>query len=955
MRGHPSISSWGIGWHAFEVMDGTTLERERELARLQAALHAAAGGDGALVVIEGPPGIGKTHLVETARALAKADGFGRLKAIGDEPERSVPWGVVRQLVERSVLRYSGATREAILAGPAGDALAAIDRAAGADPDDAEFARTLHALWWVAADLAADRPLLITIDDAQWADAPSLRFVAYLARRIADLPIALVVATRPPGADAGPLTDLTAGRTGERLVPQPLSPAALAVYVSARGGAQAASEVVAALHAASGGNPFLAGQLLEELGAAGHSPQDPSAAASVRELGPRTVSRALLARLSDDARALAGAAAVLGARADASAAAALANLSDAAADTAADELRRDHVVEAAATELEFVHPVIREAILGELPPARRGALHAAAARRLHAQGAAADRVAAHLVDAPDGTLPDAPAVLHTAARTLLAEGDARTAVGYLRRALAQAPGDDAIAAALGRALLRAARPDDARRLLREALAATADPRQRAIRTALAAEATLEVDGPEAAVAELRAALQHPSAQEEPARLILEARLAGLCTFLPAERERSGERLAAYGDRRGDSPEERMLLALLAQWCFGAADDAAGVAELVQRALGDGAFLRSGAGDVLAWGQALHAAVFADGLEVVETELAQARASLLPRGAPVDFAAVAFIEALAAWRVGDVARCELEAASGLDALALADPSALAAALRATCTRFHVLASLERGEIDVAAAVLDAWDRAVPEQTPVVVAARVRGARAALALAREDPATALREARALGAAEAEIGDNPAIAWRVPAALAALRLGDDATARELAAEQLTLARRWGAATDVGAALRLMARVGDEDRIDVLQDAVAVLEASPGRLELAAALCDLGEALRVERRRREAHAPLERAAELAEACGARVVAARALDSLAALGDRPRRLAFSGADALTASERRVAALAAAGRSNREIAHELFVTPKTVENHLGRVYGKLGIGGRRELRSVLTTA
>jgi DNA-binding CsgD family transcriptional regulator len=76
------------------------------------------------------------------------------------------------------------------------------------------------------------------------------------------------------------------------------------------------------------------------------------------------------------------------------------------------------------------------------------------------------------------------------------------------------------------------------------------------------------------------------------------------------------------------------------------------------------------------------------------------------------------------------------------------------------------------------------------------------------------------------------------------------------------------------------------------------------------------------------------------------------VDALAALGDRPRHLQHSGREALTASERRVAELAGGGRSNRDIAQDLFITPKTVENHLGRVYVKLGIAGRRELADAL---
>ena len=129
--------------------------------------------------------------------------------------------------------------------------------------DAEIARTLHALWWVAIDLSSTRPLLITVDDAQWADQPSLRFLGYLARRVADLPIALVVATRPPTGGTGPLTELTVSPHVERLLPEALSPNAVAAFHTPDGVVPCA-EVVAAMHAACGGNPFLTGALLDEL-------------------------------------------------------------------------------------------------------------------------------------------------------------------------------------------------------------------------------------------------------------------------------------------------------------------------------------------------------------------------------------------------------------------------------------------------------------------------------------------------------------------------------------------------------------------------------------------------------------------------------------------------------------------------------------------------------------------
>ncbi|MBA2347256.1 MAG: ATP-binding protein, partial [Solirubrobacterales bacterium] len=138
-----------------------TLEREEELDRIAALLDRASQGEGGALLLEGPPGIGKTRLVKDTRALAKLRGFGRLQATGDELEGAMAWGAVRQLVERSISRYDGAIREALLAGPSGRALAALGQAPTAlAAGDAADARTLHALWWVAVDLSASRPLLI---------------------------------------------------------------------------------------------------------------------------------------------------------------------------------------------------------------------------------------------------------------------------------------------------------------------------------------------------------------------------------------------------------------------------------------------------------------------------------------------------------------------------------------------------------------------------------------------------------------------------------------------------------------------------------------------------------------------------------------------------------------------------------------------------------------------------
>jgi len=181
------------------------LERESEVERLAVALAGARdAGRGAVVVIEGAAGVGKTWLLRHARSLAT--GMRVLSASGSELEHEFGFGVVRQLFER------GAELEPQLAG-----------GEGASDADARFA-ALHNLYWLVANLAAEQPLLLCVDDAQWADEPSLRFLAYLARRVDELPVALLIAARPPlpGEDRTILDTIAA--TAPTLSPAPLTEA-----------------------------------------------------------------------------------------------------------------------------------------------------------------------------------------------------------------------------------------------------------------------------------------------------------------------------------------------------------------------------------------------------------------------------------------------------------------------------------------------------------------------------------------------------------------------------------------------------------------------------------------------------------------------------------------------------------------------------------------------------------
>ena len=230
------------------------------------------------------------------------------------------------------------------------------------------------------------------------------------------------------------------------------------------------------------------------------------------------------------------------------------------------------------------------------------------------------------------------------------------------------------------------------------------------------------------------------------------------------------------------------------------------------------------------------------------------------------------------------------------------------------------------------------------------RLAQGRAADALADFQACQALFSADVWGM---PVRDTGYLHARSGAALALMRLGEHERACELADAELADVRVFGAPRALGIALRAagLARGGPEG-LALLRESVAALDRSPALLERARSLAELGAALRRSGQRATAREPLARALELAARCGARPLAARAHDELRAAGARPRRPWRTGVDALTPSELRVARLAADGRSNREIAGELYVTLKAVEGHLARAYAKLGIGGRGQLPRAL---
>jgi len=932
------------------------LEREPEVAALRPVLDAAHDGAGRLVVVEGPPGIGKTRLLATARALAADAGLEALWGRGGEFEREFPYGVARQLFEPLLGRFDASE---LLAGAASLAAPLLDPrydGPGSGPDGS-FA-TAHGLYWMLVNLTASRPVLVAVDDLHWVDPPTLRFLSYLQRRLDGLGVVLATGLRPGEATTGDPPPAAVIDDPGRLVlrPRPLTGAATARYVESTLDHDVDPAFADACHRASGGNPLLLRELLIALRAEGVAPAADRAPA-VHAVGSQALAgrvRLRLTRLGPHAAALAAAAAVLGDGAALRTATELARLAGEASAEAIDRLAREDVLRLDGAGVAFSHPIVRAAVYDDLGPEARARLHAEAARLLAAVGAAPEQVAAHLLHAPPAGDAWAVAELRRAARRSLAEGAADAAAASLRRALAEPPpaaDRPAVLLELGVAELRS-RPPAAIEPLERALGATADPDQRA-------EATLELsraltaagriqDGVDAlgrALDDLRAS---------PERLArLEAEMIGLSRFLPELYEFAVERLERIRlplrpDGEPLSTGEAMLLANVASQAVRGGERREHAIAVARHALAGGRLLEeltspayAIAIQALAWSDELEAA-----LALYDEGLADARA----RGAISRFSLGCAFRAGVALRLGLLAEAEADALESLDAV---DAEGIHVA-RFWATAFLVDSLLERGLLAEAAARLDPLPISDHPAGAYYLHA-ARESRARLRLAQGRAAEAAHDLLALGRDLEAIGiANPSITpWRSLAATALTRTDQPDRARALVDEEVTLARRWGAPRAIGIALRAQGlATGGADGLALLAEAVAVLERSPARLEHARALTDLGAALRRASRRVDAREPLRRALEIANTCGATALADTARTELVASGAKPRRQALSGTGSLTPSERRVALLAAEGMTNRDIAQRLFVTPKTVEVHLSSAYRKLDIGSRTQLAAAL---
>jgi DNA-binding CsgD family transcriptional regulator len=929
------------------VAETSLFERVDELGQLDAALDALEHA-GSLVVVEGPGGIGKSSLLATLLTRARARGFRTGSARCSELERQFAFGAVRQLL-------GPLAPLAAFGGAAAHARPLFD---GSDDHldvapDALFSR-LHGLFWLCAELTAEGPLVLVVDDAQWADPGSLAFIAFLRTRLADVPLMLAVATRPVAAPDPALAEVLADPAALALRPRPLSDDAVRRWAELLLGSPPDDTFTATCHATTGGNPLWLRELLREASAEG-LPPNARGAARLGDLTPRGVASVVLlrlARLAPPARELARAVALLGDGAGPDEAAALAEVSAADAHAAIDSLVRADLLRDT-DRLAYTHPIVRSAVLDDLPTVIRAERHRQAAALLAARGEGPERVASQLLAAGGAAGPADLAPLLAAARNAIALGDPSAAAAFLRAALPATEGEERaellieLAGAEGRTGERAAVAS-----LETALSISADPERR-VRAAVHLARILNFTGQAPRSVDVLEDVERGLPPGSAAFDLIAAELLGAAHITRSAARRLAPRMALLTEPEGPvrTALDRLTLASLAfAESIYPGGDAGEAARLARRALGGEVPVEPVLGGQIVV-MANLVLMLAGHHSESESNFAQALETARANGSATAVAAFCAMRSMALLRLGRLSAAEADAREALDIGTQVPPTqtlghaALGVALTTT---------LERGgtdeELDEVLAQQPIDLDILPASMPVI-------SRGDIALARGRPREAVDHYLACDLPDPGWArDGPTLVpWRSGAAIALLARGDPGDAAEaarLADEELALARAFGAPAPIGHALRVSAlTVDDGSRRERLEEAVRVLDDAEAPLDLARARAELGAELRRGNERSAARELLEPALVEAQRCGAARLASRVEDELASLGVRPTG-AVALSRGLTPSERRVASLAAEGLMNREIAQRLFVTEKTVESHLRSTFRKLGLRSRRELADAL---
>jgi DNA-binding CsgD family transcriptional regulator len=913
--------------------DGPTLGREPELAAIGDLIdRARAGRSGALCLI-GAAGTGKTTLLREAETLVAREpgGVQVLRAHGIESETELAFGGLLELVRplaglipRLPEPQARALEGALAMGPA----------AGADRFSVSAA-TLGILGLAAAESA----LLVVVDDLQWLDPPSTQAILFAARRLWREGVAMLLSARPEDLGPGELEGI------DRLEVEPLARPESARLARSVAGRELDDGDVEALFLGTGGNPLAIIEATRSLAAAGDALAGAILPLPVADRIRAGVERRL-AGLSPDERAAVLIAAAAGAEARSGlveAALAGSGLGLAALDTAAAA----GILRLGGGKVAFEHPLTRSAVYAAASAAEQRDAHRALA--VVAPAGSAER-AWHLAAATAGVDEAAADALEAVGADAMARGAPSSAMRAFARAASLSPSADQAARRLllgAEAARLAGMIDRAREAIAEARERTSDPLARA--DALAVLFQIDVwSAPVATARSLTVEAERIAALDpiRSARLLAEAATALVRSGGTAEGVALAERAHAEFVSRHLRDDAVEVALLMARVCDARAPEAVdGLREVGERLLRvdlpvaqTAALLQQVAWFEVWTEQYAHAArllehAVTEGRDHAPGTLPMALATRAELGYRRGRWLVALADATEAASLGEA--FEQQHARGL----------------ALACRARIEACLGREE-DCRATAAEGGElgrRLAGEDAPI--SAWGRPGLGLLELGRGRPREATPHFEAVATAFARWGLREPGSVQIGGDLVEcyLRTGRRADAAEALERFEDLARRTERIAARAIAARCRGLLAGEDAFEPpFAEALRLHERVDMPFEEARTRLCLGERLRRARRRADARVPLRAALEAFEALGAVDWAHAARDELGATGETAAPRSEPASDALTPQELQVALIVASGATNREAGSRLFLSAKTIEAHLSRIYRKLGVRSRTEL-------
>ncbi|MGY5082293.1 AAA family ATPase [Streptomyces nigrescens] len=914
------------------------VERDAVVAELRTALSDSAKGRGKVAVIRGGIASGKTALLRAFEEHAVASGATLLRASGAPSEQSLRFGVIEQF-------FSGATTP-----PEGSAMLSHLTGLDAPQVGGELSsaaqsgtRDAHDLCVGLLELSRKGPLVITVDDHQFADSASLQVLTYLQHRIGTARVMLLLSqgTEPP-------SELVAEALRQPYSRQftlyPLSPEGVGQLLAQRLDSSAALRQAPGSYALTGGNPLLTRALIDDSLAPG---PEASAGAADGPVTGQAFTRAVMACLHRGGPQLLRTARAIAVLGEFAAPALLARFLDVRPSVVGGALEALELA-GLTIDAQFRYEGTRAAVLDELTPEERSALNRRAAELLHHDGVAPSDVVGYLLAAGEADEPWAARVLHAAADQALPHAEQALALGKVAEAV---------------------------QYLEFASRSCGDEHKRAMLTARLA--WVQWTSSPAAATRHHGPLQTALEKEllsgrEVMRLVRSLAWHGR----PKEAVRALESLGAppEGDGSRDQAERKLTRQWLSRWhpqIFAQVERHAAMSEppgspgparrpqtaVLPRGTGNSSAVE-GAEQVLQRARvretplasvisALHELLTAERFERAMywcnelLQKAEGQHAAAWRGVLLDTRAAVSL------RLGDLADAERDACSALTAL-----SARSWGVAIGSPLSHAVhAATMRGHFDKAAELLN---QMIPQaMMDTRYGLQYRTARGHFHLATDRPHAALEDFEAVGdlVVKWKLDHPMTLPWRGDLAQALVRVGQTDRARELIKDQLRMIGP-DSTRMRGVSLGILASVSDlKQRLPLLGEVVDLLQAGGDRYELARAFVELGQVWQILGKLDRAQLIRRRALQLAKSCHAEQLYDQLVATREPLNSEATPSQWEDAEGmavLSEAERRVAALAALGRTNREIGRKLHITVSTVEQHLTRVYRKLNIKRRADL-------